>query len=198
MKIYTRTGDTGTSSLNDGYRTSKDSIIFSVVGEIDELSSRIGFLCSLPCDIGITPFLRKIQRQLHKFNAHLASPTKTEGKWIPELDSAQVTELEQEIDIMENKLQSLKNFILPGCYELDSQAHLCRTQTRRVERKLWKLINYSEHLNLIKNNENTEFIPCASQVINPIIPQYINRLSDFFFVLARWLCFIMNGIDIIV
>lgn len=197
MKIYTRTGDTGTSSLNDGYRTSKHSPIFSLVGEIDELSSRIGVLCSIPCKQSISPMLRKIQKQLHSFNAHLASPTKTEGKWIPILEPTIVTELEEHIDKMESDLPKLRNFILPGFDSLDSHTHLCRTQARRVERKLWKVIESTEPLSLDKLEEHITFIPGKNMHVNPLIPQYINRLSDYFFVFARWICFINGGIDIL-
>lgn len=198
MKIYTRTGDSGTSSLNDGYRTNKESVLFSLLGELDELSSRIGMLCAVPCDAGVSPFLRDIQRKIHTFNAHLASPTKTEGKYIPTINPDIVTELEKEIDRMDTVLPKLTNFILPGCYQLDSQAHLCRTQTRKVERKLWKVLNYDIPIELTKGSETIAFILNERIKVNPLIPQYINRLSDYFFVLARWFSYLYDGVETIV
>jgi cob(I)alamin adenosyltransferase len=197
MKIYTKTGDSGTSSLNDGYRTGKESILFSVVGEIDELSSRIGMLAAWPCDVSVSPFLRKIQKQLHAFSAHLASPTKFEGKYIPVLDDNMVLEIEQEIDKMESNLPKLTHFILPGCYQLDSHAHLCRTQTRRVERKLWKMIRYDIPVELTKGGEEV-LVTLSEKLYLPIIPKYLNRLSDYFFVLARWLCMASGGVDVLI
>lgn len=197
MKIYTKTGDTGSSSLNDGCRTSKDSPIFSALGELDELSTRIGVLCA--CDIphDVDSYLRRIQSIIHKINAHVASPTKKCGKSIPPIDTDIIPEIEYEIDHMEDKLPKLTNFIAPGVYLPDAEAHMCRTQARKVERKLWKLTR-CRNIDLLKRGEDGfNSINIFSFDIEPVIFQFMNRLSDYFFVLSRFLCLLNQGTDIV-
>jgi cob(I)alamin adenosyltransferase len=166
MKIYTKTGDGGQTSLYDGSRALKSSISFQVLGEIDELSARIGLLCS---HLPETLILRKIQRTLQDFNSHIATIDK-KNKKLPDLSEDLVTELEKSIDEMEKTNTKLTKFILPGVTESDAIAHLCRTQARKVERYLIEL-----------KNQNVTDIPT-------IIFPYMNRVSDFFFVFARWIC----------
>jgi cob(I)alamin adenosyltransferase len=166
-KIYTKTGDKGTSSLYNGNRICKDSIYFDVLGENDELSSRIGILYSMATpNLDLKGFcvkkvLRSIQSLLQDINSNIAKANTI----IPE-DS--ISEIESYIDIMDCHLPKLTKFILPGSYTLDAQAHMCRTQVRKVERALWKMN--------------------GSVLVDDIICKYMNRLSDFFFMLARWFC----------
>lgn len=169
MKIYTKTGDKGQTSFYDGSRASKSAMNFEVVGEVDELSSRIGMLCALIDGEYFSATLRKIQSTLQDINSHIATVNKSKYK-LPELDGDIVTDLETAIDAMEKINPKLTKFILPGVTQRDAQAHLCRTQTRKVERMIIKL-----------RGEQPNIVP-------DIVLQYINRLSDFFFVFARWIC----------
>ena len=166
MKIYTKTGDSGDTSFFDGSRAPKYSMAFQVLGEVDELSARIGLLCSHLKD---TNMMRKIQRTLQDFNSHIATMDKTNKK-LPNLSEDLVANLEQMIDEMEKFNPKLTKFILPGVTTADALAHLCRTQARKAERYM---IEY-----------------CKTEII--VLPEcmfkYMNRLSDFFFVFARWIC----------
>jgi cob(I)alamin adenosyltransferase len=185
MKIYTRSGDEGNSSLYDGSRISKSEIFFDVLGELDELSSRIGFLSSLLSSNDnlnyIFIFLRIIQGKIQDINTIIAT-IKTK-KVLPKITDYDILLIEQQIDNIEKNNEPLTKFILPGVTQLDSQSHLCRTQARKVERYLWKLHNSKD--NIIKTNGVIEL---KEIVIDSLITSYINRLSDFFFVLARFLC----------
>ena len=177
-KIYTKTGDKGTSSLYDGSRCLKSDNIFDIMGEIDELSSRIGYLCSLLqlSELETFNICRDIQQNLQNINSIIATIDSSKLK-LPSADymnDTHITKLEQHIDIMQSDLPTLTKFILAGVAPPDAQAHLCRTQTRKVERCLYKL-KFKDH--------NERFILLDEQIY-----VYMNRLSDFFFVLARWLC----------
>jgi cob(I)alamin adenosyltransferase len=159
-KIYTKTGDKGTTSLYNGTRIGKNTIFFDILGEIDELSSRIGLVYVLSCEKMElqNEFLRTIQSTLQDINSNIAKAKVT-------ISEDNITLLETRIDDMTRELPPLTKFILPGEQILDSHIHLCRTQTRKVERYLWKM------------KETVE--------IDEIICRYMNRLSDFFFTLAR-------------
>ncbi len=183
MKIYTKGGDSGTTSLYDGGRALKSISNFQVIGEMDELSARVGMLCAslpvggtIPTVIGrqISDILREIQRVLQDLNSYIAV-TKSTKKRLPSVSKTTVSNLEEVIDAMEDELPKLTKFILPGVTITDSHAHLCRTQTRKVERQLVELIN--------KEDSGWE---CE---YSDMMGSYINRLSDFFFVLARWICY---------
>ena len=182
MKIYTRSGDEGISSLYDGSRISKSEIFFDVLGELDELSSRIGLLSSLlSSDDTLFEFLRIIQGKIQDINTIIAT-IKTK-KDLPKITDFDILVIEQQIDNLEKNNEPLTKFILPGVTHLDSQSHLCRTQARKVERYLWKLHNSKD--NIIKTNGVIEL---KDIVIDNTITSYVNRLSDLFFVLARFLC----------
>ena len=183
MKIYTKGGDSGTTSLYDGGRALKSISNFQVIGEMDELSARVGMLCAslpvgctMPTVIGrqISDILREIQRVLQDLNSYIAVAKSTK-KRLPSVSETTVSILEEVIDAMEDELPKLTKFILPGVTITDSHAHLCRTQTRKVERQLVELIN--------KEDSGWE---CE---YSDMMGSYINRLSDFFFVLARWICY---------
>ena len=178
MKIYTKTGDAGQTSLYDGSRRSKADDIFMTLGEIDELSSRIGMLCSMLKDCTfIDVFLfRDIQRHLQDFNSHIATLNKVNKK-LPVLEENWILDLENSIDKMEKDLPKLTKFILPGVTQDDSQSHLCRTQTRKAERMI-----------ILLSEKYPEHIPTE-------ISKYMNRLSDFFFVLSRWICQKLKNTD---
>ena len=160
-KIYTRGGDTGTTSLGNGDRVKKDSLRVECYGEVDELNATIGVAICF-CSNQQKKNLKKIQNELFDIGADLCMPQKKEKY---ESISKGVINLEVEIDKMNSKLSSLTSFILPGGTKSSSFLHLARTVTRRCERTLVKLN--------------------SKEKIDPEIIKYINRLSDFLFVLAR-------------
>jgi cob(I)alamin adenosyltransferase len=185
--VYTKTGDNGNTSLYCGKRVEKDKEIFNILGEIDELSSRIGYLYSLTSKYeptfnnlfetfrtsnshyDINSQLRQIQQYLQDINSVIATESKKKRQKLTKISSDNISELEKNIDEIDSKNPPLKNFILPGKTQKDAQAHLCRTQTRKIERMLWLFFRNTDR-------ENKEQILI-----------YINRLSDYFFVLARFL-----------
>ena len=160
-KIYTRGGDTGTTSLGNGDRVKKDSLRVECYGEVDELNATIGVAICF-CSNLQKKNLKRIQNELFDIGADLCMPQKKEKY---ESISKGVINLEKEIDKMNSKLSSLTSFILPGGTKSSSFLHLARTVTRRCERTLVKLN--------------------SKEKIDPEIIKYINRLSDFLFVLAR-------------
>lgn len=173
-KLYTRTGDDGTTSLVDGSRALKCHPRVEAYGDIDELSSALGLVASSPkCPDEIRGQLRHIQNLLFTVGAYLATPQKEEagGGVIPEGESAR---LEGWIDVLDEQTPPMKNFILPGGNEEASRCHLARTICRRAERKITAL---------------SQEAPVDSE-----LEGYINRLSDYLFIAARYLNFI-DGID---
>lgn len=166
-KIYTRTGDDGSTSLVGGGRVSKHARRPSAFGEVDELNSVLG-LARLHCKAGaelaaIDAQLARIQNDLFDLGADLATVDETAPAL--RITSAQVTRLEQEIDTVNTNLQPLTSFILPGGTELAAWLHLGRTVARRAERQMTEL--------------------AVEEPVNEAAMQYINRVSDLLFVLAR-------------
>lgn len=166
MKIYTKTGDEGTTSLFGGKRVHKDDIRIESYGTIDELNSFIGLLNASFVDEGQNSVLEDIQKRLFTIGSNLASdPDK--DMITPDILEADVVALENQMDFMDEKLSPLRNFILPGGNTAVSYAHVCRTIARRAERRVITLDRLSP--------------------VDPLIIQYINRLSDYFFVLSRYI-----------
>lgn len=166
MKIYTKTGDSGMSSLWGGMRVSKASARISAYGSVDELNSMIGFILSMNLDNKIATCLTRIQSELMTIGSDLATPEGMTTK-IKQLriSSTAVTKLEKEIDAMTSDLPQLKSFILPSGSPAAAYLHLARTVCRRAEREVVSL--------------------AADEVINPAVQIYLNRLSDFLFTAAR-------------
>lgn len=160
-KIYTRTGDAGTTGLGDGSRTAKDSARVAAMGDVDELNSLLGVaLCEeMPDDV--RELLSGIQHDLFDLGGELSIP----GAQL--LGAGQPARLEQAIDHYNSNLEPLKEFILPGGTRAAAMTHLARTICRRAERKLVGL--------------------AAQETVSETARQYLNRLSDLLFVLARWL-----------
>ena len=163
MKIYTKTGDKGQTSLADGTRVSKSSMLLTAYGTVDELNSYIGVLLSMEAD----EFLTEVQRQLFCLGGMLATPPEKWEKFWEKFDIAViVSTLEHKIDEMTQELPPFRGFILPQGNAAIAQAHVCRTVCRRAEREVVALYNedprYEQPLHLL------------------------NRLSDFFFTLARF------------
>lgn len=168
-KIYTKTGDSGETSLVGGLRVAKHSLRPEAFGEVDELNSIIGLVrTNLPVDnnLEIDKLLERIQNELFDLGADLATPegSKYSDKAL-RISTLQVDRLENEIDFYNKDLNELKSFVLPGGSLLSSWLHFARTATRRAERKITKL--------------------ASEEGINNNVITYINRLSDLLFVIAR-------------
>ena len=165
MKIYTKTGDKGTTSLFGGKRVSKADVRIDAYGTVDELNSWIGVVRDQAVNIRRQDILVHIQDRLFTIGASLATePGNTKVK-IPALNEEDVLKLENEIDAMEAELPPLKSFILPGGHASVSLGHVARTTCRRAERIV---ISLSEN-----------------EAVDPLVIRYLNRLSDYLFVLAR-------------
>ena len=172
MKIYTKTGDEGKTSLFGGARVPKYHLRIEAYGTVDELNSHIGLIRDQPIDNHTSETLLSIQNELFTIGAMLATPPDKEilksGKErlsIYKLSSKQVQFLEQEIDIMQQQVPEMTHFILPGGHQTVSFCHIARCVCRRVERLVVQLHN--------------------EEPVNKVILTYLNRLSDYLFVLAR-------------
>ena len=165
-RIYTRTGDDGTSALATGERRPKSDTRFEAIGTIDEVNAHVGLARVHADTLGeeIAAMLARIQNDLFDLGADLATPEKARGERL-RITAAQVERLEREIDGLNAHLLPLTSFVLPGGSPAAATLHLCRTVTRRAERLAVSL--------------------AARENVNPEALHYINRLSDFFFVAAR-------------
>jgi cob(I)alamin adenosyltransferase len=164
MKIYTKTGDNGMTSLVGGTRVEKFHLRLECYGTIDELNSHIGLLFDLTENDEIKNILSKIQHSLFNIGSYLANE-KLENKEISTINQSDILFLENKMDEFVAELPELKNFILPSGHILASQSHIARTVCRRAER------------NIVKLSQEIE--------VNEIVLKYVNRLSDFLFILAR-------------
>jgi cob(I)alamin adenosyltransferase len=171
MKIYTKTGDSGETSLLSGQRVRKDDPRLEAYGTTDELNSCLGWCLSLmtqEVSLGeLTSLLNKTQENLFVIGSHLACDDSEIRKKLPELPASAAVELESAIDKMESQLQPLRNFILPGGHEIGARLHMARTLCRRAERSCVAFLDAK--------------LPEQERAIT-----YLNRLSDFLFVAARF------------
>ncbi len=165
-RIYTRTGDEGQTSLFAGGRTSKDTARLHAYGTIDELNSVLGLAVAQGLSEDVESKVNAIQSELFVIGADLATPLKAEAPWITRASEEQVTRLEREIDAMDDRLPPLKNFILPGGTPGAAALHVARTVCRRAER--WVVA--------LAGEEN----------VNESTLHYVNRLSDWLFIAARY------------
>jgi len=164
-KIYTKGGDKGETSLLGGTRVPKFHERIEAYGTLDELNSYVGLIRDQQIDNHYKDILFDIQNNLFVAESHLAADNEESAKNLPKLTSNSIILLETEIDKMNEKIPPLQSFILPGGHTTVSYCHIARTICRRSERLVIKL---------------------GSQYkIDPIIIQYLNRLSDYLFVLAR-------------
>jgi len=167
MKIYTKKGDKGFTSLFGGKKLAKDNLRIETYGTIDELNANIGVLLALVKNEGVKVELIRIQRNLFDLGAILATdPVKID--LVRPFNGAEITRLEDQIDLMEKDLPALRNFLLPSGSLAVSQCHVVRTVCRRAERRTVTLHAAD---------------PLQSEVVI-----YLNRLSDYFFVLSRSIC----------
>lgn len=164
VKIYTKTGDRGTTSLFGGKRVDKNSARIEAYGTVDELNSQIGVVLSLNPPKDLVKKLIRVQEELFVLGADLSAPLDVKVK-VPRVSKPFITRLEKEIDKWEKTLPKIKNFVLPGGGRVGSILHLARTIARRTERSV---VAFSK---VEKINRNAQV--------------YINRLSDWFFVAAR-------------
>ncbi len=166
MKIYTKTGDSGETSLFGGTRVSKDVLRIEAYGTVDELNSILGVCRSFNTAQEIDGILQKLQDTLFTLGADLATPFTVQSQAIQRIRSSDYEVLEKDIDNMTEKLEPLKSFILPGGNRVAAMIHFARTVCRRAER----------HVVRLKHEED----------INNETIIYLNRLSDLLFVLARY------------
>ncbi|MEM8485278.1 MAG: cob(I)yrinic acid a,c-diamide adenosyltransferase [Bacteroidota bacterium] len=169
MKIYTRTGDKGTTGLFGGGRVNKDHLRIEAYGTVDETNSVIGIARGQLPEAGherIAQMLHRIQSELFVLGADLATPTDAKVQ-VPRIEPGHVATLEAEIDMLTDELPPLKHFILPGGAAAASTIHLARTVCRRAERRTVALQ--------------------LQESLNEEAAVYLNRLSDLLFVMARWL-----------
>jgi cob(I)alamin adenosyltransferase len=174
QKIYTKTGDLGKTSLIGGTKVCKSNIRIETYGTIDELNSFIGLVSDQISDNSSKNILKEIQDRLFTIGSSLAcDPNKEIKMSIPDLKENDIELLEKEIDKMNALLPEMKHFILPGGHVAVSTIHICRCVCRRAER--W-CVNMQEQ-NLF---------------VDPLIIKYLNRLSDYLFVLARYIGHILQ------
>jgi len=178
MKIYTKKGDTGETSLLGGARVKKHHVRIEAYGTIDELNSFIGLLHDQPVAGEYGSLLQTIQNRLFVIGSYLATDPSKENKAIhPDLHVEDIVFLEKSIDEFDAQLSPLKNFILPGGHPANSLAHVARCVCRRAERMIVEL------------NEETP--------VEPLLITYLNRLSDWLFIFARVMTKITGSPEII-
>lgn len=167
MKIYTKTGDKGTTALFGGTRVSKHNLRIEAYGTVDELNAVLGLLADQEANTHRVEELRGIQSYLFTIGSHLAAAPGKKLDYLPALSASAVSDLEKSIDQMDSELEPLKYFILPGGHQAVSFSHLARTVCRRAERRCTALHDL--------------------EPIDEHIIVYLNRLSDYLFTLGRML-----------
>jgi cob(I)alamin adenosyltransferase len=178
-KIYTKTGDAGKTSLIGGTKVAKSDMRIESYGTVDELNSFIGLLGDYLIEDATKALLKEIQDRLFTIGSSLAcDPDKVPSIKIPDLREEDVKLLENEMDKMNEVLPEMKNFILPGGHVAVSTTHIARCVCRRAERLC------------VKMKENNSFI-------EPLVIKYLNRLSDYLFVLARYIGHIFNVREVV-
>lgn len=175
MKIYTKTGDKGETSLIGGVRVKKSNLRIEAYGTIDELNSWIGVIRNIE-EISNSQLFQKIQDVLFTIGSHLASHPEKGRMKLPEILDADIELLEKDVDRMESELPQLMTFVLPGSSLQNSYCHIARTVCRRAERCVVEL--------------------SLNEKVEEIIIRYLNRLSDHLFVLSRYITLKQNGEDI--
>ena len=172
--VYTRTGDTGTTSLVGGERAPKNSVRLEAYGTIDELNSHIGLVASHTQQADVQQMLIWIQHRLFNIGGYLACNPEGKFKMPVGADDESVAKLEGMIDELDSRLPAIKCFVLPGGAQVAAEAHVARTVCRRAERRILSLAQESD--------------------VDPVVIRFVNRLSDFLFVLARFNN-VGNGVD---
>jgi len=178
LKIYTKTGDKGTTSLIGGTKVPKSHLRIEAYGTVDELNSYVGLCRDLLQDEPGRGLLQEVQDRLFTIGAALAcDPVKEPKMRIPDLKESDITLLETEMDRMDGFIPPMKHFVLPGGHPTLSQLHIARCVCRRAERCCVRL-----------EQESLE--------VDELILKYLNRLSDYLFVLSRYTGFLLNAPEI--
>jgi cob(I)alamin adenosyltransferase len=178
VKIYTKTGDKGTTSLIGGTKVPKSHIRIEAYGTVDELNSHVGLCRDLLEDEQCCKTMLEIQDRLFTIGSSLAcDPIKEPKMRIPDLKETDISLLEDEIDSMDKSLPPMKFFVLPGGHPTVSQIHITRCVCRRAERCCVRL-------------------ELESLEVEPVILKYLNRLSDYLFVLSRYTAHQLNSTEI--
>lgn len=178
FKIYTKTGDKGSTSLIGGVRVPKSHIRIDAYGTVDELNSVLGMVNDIAKDEKINGWIREIQDRLFTVGSVLATaPDKDVKMKLPDVHDTDITWLEQLIDEMNGVLPEMRSFILPGGNLASSTCHVARCVCRRAERICVAMQQEEEH-------------------VPDLIIKYLNRLSDFLFVLARYISHINGAEDV--
>lgn len=175
MKIYTKTGDTGQTALFGGKRLPKDDLRIEAYGTVDELNSHVGLLRDSGLSSAAQNTLLEIQDRLFTIGSLLASDPEKDNLQVPQISDEDVLRLESEMDEMNEDLPEMRSFVLPGGHPAVSQCHIVRCVCRRAERRAVSL--------------------AAVSPVKPIIIQYLNRLSDYFFVLSRSIAVQKNAVE---
>ncbi len=177
MKIYTKKGDSGTTALFGGRRVPKHHLRIEAYGTVDELNSFIGLLADQPIDNHYRKLLRAIQDRLFTLGSTLAADPEKSNLIVPDILPTDIQLLEDEMDAMDASLPELKNFILPGGHTIVSYCHLARCVCRRAERLVVALKEDSS--------------------VPDIVLHYLNRLSDYLFVLGRKLAQELHVMEVV-
>ena len=178
--LYTRTGDGGTTSLVGGERVKKNSLRLEAYGTIDELSSNLGMLISdTACVAEVRDELHQVQNELFNIGGYLATamPAGEERVCTSLVGGEKIQSLEEWIDAIDEQTPKIRAFVLPGGSEAASKAHVCRVVCRRAERRILDL--------------------AEAEYVDPAVTRYVNRLSDYLFIAARYLNFIQGVEEII-
>jgi cob(I)alamin adenosyltransferase len=171
-KIYTRTGDSGTTGLGDGTRVPKTNARVEAYGAVDESNSALGVVLAVPgLPAAVAACLTRVQHELFDLGGELCIPGHRA------IQATQIERLEQELDGFNEPLPPLKDFILPGGGPAAAACHVARTVTRRAERRVWAL--------------------AENETVALEVPQYLNRLSDLLFVIARVLARAESGSEVL-
>ena len=167
-RIYTRTGDDGTTGLGSGERVPKTSLRIAAYGTVDELNAQIGVVAATPgLDAQLAAELRRIQHELFHLGSELCVPEPAKASFpVPRIEERHVAALEQSIDRMNGLLPALSNFVLPGGHPAAAALHVARTVCRRAERDVLTLRE--------------------KEPVGPLAVKYLNRLSDGLFVMTRY------------
>jgi cob(I)alamin adenosyltransferase len=174
FKIYTKTGDKGKTSLIGGTKVSKNHLRIETYGTVDELNSWMGLVNDHMTEASVKALISEIQDRLFTIGASLATdPEKNVKMSIPDLHAEDVKLLEDAIDAMNEALPEMKHFIIPGGHPAVSNSHIARCVCRRAERLC---VGMQEH----------------EMTVEPLVLQYLNRLSDYLFVLARYAGHLLN------
>jgi cob(I)alamin adenosyltransferase len=169
-RIYTRTGDTGSTRLGDGVSTRKTDARVEAFGAVDETNAAIGVALTALADESLTRLLREVQNDLFDVGADLCRPPSPQDAAAPPLrvTANRVTRVERAIDEVNEQLSPLRSFVLPGGAPVAAYLHLARSICRRAERRAWTLVETA-----------------GEESVNPQVLAYLNRLSDLLFVLSR-------------